>query len=617
MMAGLNSCEEDDEPVLLLNPSLEDRVPDITDEESAYTAIPERAVTEKRDRSPPSSFAEPNLDRSPPSSCDEDVGQCPPSSCDEDVGQCPPSSCDEDVGQCLPLSCDEDVGQCLSLRSDEDVGQCLPLGCDEDVGQCLPLGCDEDVGQCLSLSSDEDVGQCLSLSCDEDVGQCLPLGCDEDVGQCLPLSSDEDVGQCLPLSSDEDVGQCLPLSSDEDVGQCLSLSSDEDVGQCLPLSSDEDVGQCLPLSTGQFPPLGYGRPNLDWSPPSSPARYKMGQCPPSGCAPPKLDRSPSLTFDQTNLEWQYFNGSLPNGAVSIYNRSAQRTEYVSRYRCEAGFYNPDMGPYCHYPYDEKEHLGFSFEILVNKDDFEFLEWKKGSKGSVPQNSVKTASNKEIYVGKNKYGLGKVDGGIRNKAFFLPWKGKQIPYKDYEVLTFNSDISSEHISDVKYKTDAVEIVKRPPETMTKATLENKDCQTVTQTATLSKTIQVEERWDTNSSFTLGVTAKITAGIPLIGSADIEFSASTTFQFTKGTTHTESKEHNVAVECKVPPNHSCTVSMVGYKYEADIPYTARLTRTYSNGETRETSISGTYKRVQVMEVRSVVDRCEPLPDAKPCA
>ncbi|KAM6943772.1 natterin-3-like [Lycodopsis pacificus] len=446
--------------VLLLNPSLEDMVPDITDEESAYTATPKRAETEKPGRSPPLSFDEPNLCPSPPLSFDE------------------PNLCPS------PLSTFDEPNLCPS-----------------------------------------------------------------------PLSTFDEPNLCPS-----------PLSSFDEPILCPS-----------PSSSFDTRTMC---QSGLF---SLGKPNL--------------------CL------SPSLSFDQTNLEWQTFDGSLPNGAVSIFNGYAERTEYVSRYGCEAGFYNPDMGPYCHYPCGQKEHLGSPFEILVNKDNFEFLEWKKGSKGSVPQNSVKTVvDNNDFYVGKNKYGLGKV-----HQVFFLPWKGKEYWYKDYEVLTFNSDVSSEHISDVKYETDGVEIVTHPPETMTKTTLVNNSCQTVTQTATLSKTIQVEERWDTSSSLTLGVNASITAGIPLIGSADIEFSASATLQFTKGTTHTESKEHNVAVESKVPPKHSCTVSMVGYKREADIPYTARLSRTYSNGNTTWTSISGTYKRVQVTEVRSVVDPCEPLPDA----
>ncbi|XP_075935008.1 natterin-3-like [Anarhichas minor] len=319
--------------------------------------------------------------------------------------------------------------------------------------------------------------------------------------------------------------------------------------------------------------------------------------------------------DQTNLEWQVFDGSLPNGTVSIYNGYVGRIDYVCQYNCIAGFYNPGMDstPSCHYPYGGKAYLGSPFEILVNKNNFEFLEWKEDSYGSVPQNSVSTCS-RGIYVGKNKYGLGKVD--VKNQAFFLPRDGSEYWYKDYQVLTFSKDINSEHISDVKYKTDGVQIITSPPETMDKASITNKGCQMVTQTATLSKTIQEEQRWDTSSSTTVGIKTTITAGIPDIASVSIEIGAETTLQLSEGTTYTELKEFRVSVQHDVPPNQSCSVSMVGHKYEADIPYTARLSRTYSNRETTWTSISGTYKGVQIGEVRSVVEPCEPVPDPTPC-
>ncbi|KAF1389638.1 hypothetical protein PFLUV_G00075550 [Perca fluviatilis] len=262
----------------------------------------------------------------------------------------------------------------------------------------------------------------------------------------------------------------------------------------------------------------------------------------------------------------------------------------------------------------KELRRSPFEILVNKDNFEFLEWKDGSRGSVPENAVETWPGSNVYVGKNEYGLGKVV--VQHEALFIPWEGSEYWYKSYQVLTVNKDVISEDISDVKYKTDGVKVVKYPPETMQTSVLTNNDCRSVKQTTTLSETTQKEKRWDFSFSFTMAVKSTITAGIPLISSGNIEVSAETTLQFSTGTTHTESTTHTVSVEAEIPPNHSCRVSLVGYKYGADIPYTARLKRTYRNGKTSWTSISGTYKSVQMGEVQAVVDRCTPVPNARPC-
>uniref|UniRef100_A0A8C2Z2Q2 Natterin-3-like n=2 Tax=Cyclopterus lumpus TaxID=8103 RepID=A0A8C2Z2Q2_CYCLU len=319
-----------------------------------------------------------------------------------------------------------------------------------------------------------------------------------------------------------------------------------------------------------------------------------------------LDCDSSFNIGQTNLEWQTFNGFLPHGSISIYNGYVGRNDYVCQFLSRAGFYNPDMDatPYCHYSSGGKEYLGSPFQILVNKDDFEFMEWKEATYGSVPQNSVNTVANNVVYVGKNKYGLGKVD--TKNKAFFLPWKGSEYWYNYYQVLTFSKDVYSEHISEVKYETDGVKPIAIPPETMRKSAITNKGCQTVTGTAALSKTYQVEQRWDTSFSITAGVQTSITAEIPIIGSATIGFSIETTLQFTMGTTYIESTTHTVSVQHIIPPNESCVVSMVGFEYRAEIPYTARLSRTYSNGKTSWTSITGTYKGVQMGEVMGVVDR-----------
>ncbi|XP_026198844.1 natterin-4-like [Anabas testudineus] len=328
----------------------------------------------------------------------------------------------------------------------------------------------------------------------------------------------------------------------------------------------------------------------------------------------KRSLSPPVKIGNTNLEWQTWTGSLPDGAVSIYNDNTERTDYVCKYRCDAGFYTPEKGPNCFYSHKQKEHPASKFEILVNKENFEFLEWEDDCHGSVPQNSVKTCSGIiTAYVEKNKYGLGKVDQ--KQRVFLLPWKKE---HKDmcYQVLTYDTEISSEQISDVKYKINDAKINRYPLETMSKSTITNNECSEVKKTVTLSKTSEVAQSWDINFSITGGVKTSISTKIPLLTSAGVELSASATFEYTKGTTRTVSNTHSVEVELDVPPNHSCSVRMVGHKREGNIPFTARISRTYSNGETKWASISGTYKGVQIGDVQAVVDRCEPVPNAKPC-
>ncbi|XP_062294387.1 natterin-3-like [Scomber scombrus] len=212
------------------------------------------------------------------------------------------------------------------------------------------------------------------------------------------------------------------------------------------------------------------------------------------------------------------------------------------------------------------------------------------------------------------GLGKMHA--RNEAFFLPWEGSEYWYKDYEVLTMNKDISKERISNVRYNINQAERFQHPPEAMGKSTLVNNQCREVTKTHTISNTYEEEKRWDTSIAISAGVTASITAGIPSVAEIGIQVSTEVTNAFSSGTTLKVSKNLAVDVEVNVPPNHSCSVSIVGNKYSTNIPYTARLTRTYRNGRTASTTITGVYKGVNVVDFKTVADRCVPIPNAKPC-
>lgn len=113
----------------------------------------------------------------------------------------------------------------------------------------------------------------------------------------------------------------------------------------------------------------------------------------SPLSPPDLEKQDQLFSnifgDNVNLEWLNWEGSLPNGAVAIYNSYTQRTDYVCKHNCEAGFYNPGLGPYCRYPYGNCEYYAPKFQILANKDNFEVLQWLGGSYGSVPRHAVRT------------------------------------------------------------------------------------------------------------------------------------------------------------------------------------------------------------------------------------
>ncbi|XP_078534080.1 natterin-3-like [Lissotriton helveticus] len=319
--------------------------------------------------------------------------------------------------------------------------------------------------------------------------------------------------------------------------------------------------------------------------------------------------------DNINLRWEEWTGSLPEGAVSIWNSYTSRTDNVcAEPGCAVGFYSPATGPYCYYPYGDREYRTSTFRVLVNLQDFESLEWKSGSYGSIPENSIGSCSRVNIYVGKNKYGLGKVD--THHEAFFLPYEGKEYWYKSYEVLSIFADYKAQKISDVQYLKDEIKFYQQPPQLLASSRVINNDCKTVKKTATLSRRTTVEQRWDIGRSTKFGVNSTISAGIPKIVETSLTISAEVSFDWREGTTRTESVTHIHSLEMEVQPNHVCEVIMEGREMTADMPFSATLTRFYGNGETRSTMARGAFIDVQIGAVTVHVKRCQPIPDAEPC-
>lgn len=319
--------------------------------------------------------------------------------------------------------------------------------------------------------------------------------------------------------------------------------------------------------------------------------------------------------EHVNLRWVRFNGSVPNGAVAIFNGYTERTDYICKVNCEAGFYSESKGEFCYYPYADKEYRSSKFDFLVNVDHFEFLEWVEDSYGSAPQFSVRTCANVDIFVGKNKYGLGKVV--TQHEAFFLPWEGDEYWYKSYQVLAVNRDSYSQHISHVQYLIDEMQLFHHPPEALQLARVTNLECTSVKKSVTLQKSTAIEKHWDIGRETRNGSTSTMTAKIPILGPGNVDFTKEQTVSFSEGTTMSESISHTVEVEVLVPPNHSCAVRMEGRRMTADLPFRARLSRTNRDGDTHWTTVTGTYDGVSVGEINAVVERCQPVAEAPPCS
>ncbi|NWX77784.1 NATT4 protein, partial [Alca torda] len=125
-------------------------------------------------------------------------------------------------------------------------------------------------------------------------------------------------------------------------------------------------------------------------------------------------------------------------------------EYVcstEKFGCNTGAYVPARGPFCFFPLGAWEWSTDDFKVLVNAGGFEALDWVDESFGGVPENAVEGCPSVDVFVGRNRYGLGKVLKGQR--ALFVVVDGEEIWYKWYQVLVVKKGPANVTISDVRY------------------------------------------------------------------------------------------------------------------------------------------------------------------------
>lgn len=154
--------------------------------------------------------------------------------------------------------------------------------------------------------------------------------------------------------------------------------------------------------------------------------------------------------------------------------------------CVLGFLRLLNGYVCIYSLAGKVHKVEDFEILVNEDGFEVLEWVEAKYRSVPKHSIKSC--KFDFVGKHaSYGLGNVN--TDKKALYLPSTEyqKEYWYSTYQVLTVVHEPYNQHLSQVHYFTEKANIT-RQPHTLKRSRVTNNHNQEITKSVSFAETTE---------------------------------------------------------------------------------------------------------------------------------
>lgn len=263
--------------------------------------------------------------------------------------------------------------------------------------------------------------------------------------------------------------------------------------------------------------------------------------------------------------------------------------------------------FCTYSLSKRIYTTKNFELLVNKDNFELLEWTKGHNGGVPTYGIKSCGS--YYVGRHvRYGMGSVHP--ESKVIYIPIDGKEQWYYSYEVLTVVREPYNQHLSKVSYFLERANITRHQPHTLKRSKVTNNHDKAVKKTVSLSETTETVSAWETGFSTSLMLSSSISAGIPTIGELSVTAASEETISLSKSSSNSKSNQHSVTLEVDVPPGHSCEVKMEGAKSEVAIPFTAHVTKSYKSGKEHQTDVAGMYRRAEVGEINGVVEKCEPL-------
>ncbi|KAM9592076.1 natterin-4-like [Morphnus guianensis] len=316
------------------------------------------------------------------------------------------------------------------------------------------------------------------------------------------------------------------------------------------------------------------------------------------------------------LKWVAFEGKLPADAVSNWNDYAKRMEYVCStgvLGCNTGAYVPDRGPFCFFPFAEGEQSTPTFKVLVNVGDFEALDWVDASFGSVPENAVEGCPSVDVFVGRNRYGLGKV--AKEQRAAFVVVDGEEVWYKWYQVLVVKKGPADITISDVRYNISGA-VEHGEDVTLTKTTMKNEGCQGARKAVTLEEATEMEHDWEIDQRVFATIRGVLRAAVLAFNGTGWEVTNVNNIPWVGGASTSEYVVHTRVVEEEVQPRMVCTVALEGRRLDVRVPFTAQLTRNFGDGQVHHVAVTGWARSRAVVGVRAGVKQCWPITDVSPC-
>ncbi|XDV37908.1 hypothetical protein PO909_007432 [Leuciscus waleckii] len=245
-----------------------------------------------------------------------------------------------------------------------------------------------------------------------------------------------------------------------------------------------------------------------------------------------------------------------------------------------------------------------FQFMVNKDNFEILEWRTAA--DIQRLSIRCI----LFC--NNYVIVKDKNGISSMTI-----GSVIGSS--ELLTVNSDIKGQDFQidnckeEKKVKPDKIKVIKR-------VTADNKNCKPAKHVVKFDQGNDKSKSFLKSRTHTVGGAMEASASGTIFKLVQIGGKLSAKYDYSHQNSETTSKVdkdlHSVSMEIEIPPNHSCTIEIKRKTSTVEAQCSGQLTRQYKNGEERTTFITDIYDQEEVAELITSVKPCTPLPDRVRC-
>jgi len=178
------------------------------------------------------------------------------------------------------------------------------------------------------------------------------------------------------------------------------------------------------------------------------------------------------------------------------------------------------------------------------------------------------------------------------SFLTGFFGQSSDEVDQLGLYMMKSIKTGSLINVQYPTLSSYTVGLTPQIYQTLLCNSDQNETQTQTATFTATVGTKHIWSITSSFSIGESITVQAGVPAVVSVSTQFhwEVTSTSQYSQETDTTKTEEQQFPVN--VGPRTKINATFSWWDSQCDVPYTADLFYTFTDGSTYTFSVSDTF-------------------------